>query len=1842
MTGLSSLAASLKWDITAGDGIVTGGSSTWDTVSPFWTADGGQTNVAWNNANNDEAVFGDPAGSVTVGEPITAGALTFNSSGYTLAGNSITLAGAAPAITLTPGSTTTISSILAGSSGVTIAGGGSLTLTSANTYTGGTTVNAGTLTLGVGGGTGTIRGVLNINPGATVVTNAVDALGFTNGVAVDTVNINGGTLNNATTGNQAFITNFVLTGGTMSSTGGGAYNFNTGFGITTNSSATTSLIAANMVIRAGTLTFTTASGTTPNGIDLSVTGVISGGANGILKAGPGTMGIGANTTYTGPTTVNAGVLDLTAGGGATGVIRGTTTVNSGATLRLSTADALGFTTRVTVLNLNSGTVNVNTTGNQTFAGMTLTMNAGTITGIPGSNIDLFNNGTSIVTTAAANSSVISVATMGLRQNDTVFNIADGAAPVDLLISGRLINNSGTNNQGNHNLIKNGAGTMQLTGANSYTGTTLVNAGTLALAGAGSLASPSITVASGALLDVSALNAETFTLAPGQTLIAGRASGAGNDVVGNLATGGGSLNVAGSSIAGTLTLGGTGAGSLTLHGGTVNFDLSNVPTAGAGVNDLVNVVNLTLTGTTNIAINKLNGVLNTNTYTLFKYTGALSGDSSNLTLTGAAGGTTRQNFALDTASLPGSVLLNVTGNSADLVWKGDGVANVWDVVTTANFLNGQTPDKFFDGDNVTFDDNGSNTPPIQIVGNVSPGVLTVNNTTKDYTFTGGSINGGTGLTKNGSGSLTLSNSNGFTGPVAVNAGTVSVDALTNGGTNSALGAGTAVTLGDATHSGKLQLTAAGIAMASNRALTVNVGGGTLEITDPGSTLTESGAVVLNGPLTKSGNGALTLASALSGPGSLSINGGTVTVTTFSSYTGDLNVNAGTFNTGVGAANGVTTSLGAGNGARNVTIGSGALMNWTSNNILVGGGGNAANLPTITINGGTLSSTRYNAIGNVVLNSGATLTQSASDTGNYEGFQFIGTVTSGGTAPSTITSSNGKADHLKGAATTVFNVGDATGDANPDLTISTIIRDGSGDYPGVGSLQKIGAGTLLLTSPNTYTGATTVNAGTLVLSNTSSLASTALNVGNGGKLDVSALGTYTVNPGVTVTISPGGQEVGDLALSSGAILIAGRPSAPAADLIGALNSFGTINVGGTAAAGTLTLGGTGNLALGGGAINYDLSNTATVGGGVNDLLAVGGNLDLSGLTTISVNPLIGLLSNGSYTLLTYTGNLTGTVSNLSLAGVVNGARQSFALDLSTPKALILQVTGFVNSLTWVGNGVGNQWDQTTPNWSGSANGRYLDGDSVTFDDSGSNVPSVQIPNLVQPSAVAVNNNIKNYTFSGLGQIDGPTGLVKSGGGTLTIETINSFTGAVAINQGTISVGSVDSRGVFGPLGAGTDISLGDATHQGTLQYSAVGGFSSTDRTLTLKAGGGVLDVSDPGANLTVISPIVGTGSLTKTGSGTLILGALETYTGDTIVNGGTLALTVGGIAGTVGGTLTINPGATVLSQIKDSLGYGGARATTININGGTLSHTAASNLSVWGMTVNLTGGTLQATDAGGQLDFGTDTNAGNVPTAINTLASADSSTVGGNRVNLRQAATTFNVADGAASTDLLLSAPVVEGIVGAGLVKSGAGTMAMSGISTYTGPTTVNAGTLLVTGSISGSALSVKNGAALQGDGITGALSAENGAVIAPGNTVGTLHTGNLTMASGSTLKLEINSPVPATGYDQVGVTGAADITGATLSLGGTYLAALGGNPDLFFVLLNDNLDTIVGTFNGLAEGSHILSSSGQDFRITYNADFDTSSFTGGNDIALMAVPEPAVTTVLCSGLGLLLGLRRRRR
>jgi autotransporter-associated beta strand protein len=149
-----------------------------------------------------------------------------------------------------------------------------------------------------------------------------------------------------------------------------------------------------------------------------------------------------------------------------------------------------------------------------------------------------------------------------------------------------------------------------------------------------------------------------------------------------------------------------------------------------------------------------------------------------------------------------------------------------------------------------------------------------------------------------------------------------------------------------------------------------------------------------------------------------------------------------------------------------------------------------------------------------------------------------VTVGGSSPSTLETTTGKGCHLLGGGTNVFTVNDATGDSAADLIVQTILRNGSGDYPGVGTLVKEGEGTMLLTGNHVYTGATTVSNGTLLV--TGSLGTGPVTVAGGATLGGNG------NLGGSLTIQSGGTH---------ALAVATSPASQATRTIsGALNLQG----------------------------------------------------------------------------------------------------------------------------------------------------------------------------------------------------------------------------------------------------------------------------------------------------------------------------------------------------------------------------------------------------------------------------------------------------------------------------------------------------------------------------------------------------------------------------------------------------------------------------------------------------------------------------------------------------------------
>jgi autotransporter-associated beta strand protein len=650
-----------------------------------------------------------------------------------------------------------------------------------------------------------------------------------------------------------------------------------------------------------------------------------------------------------------------------------------------------------------------------------------------------------------------------------------------------------------------------------------------------------------------------------------------------------------------------------------------------------------------------------------------------------------------------------------------------------------------------------------------------------------------------------------------------------------------------------------------------------------------------------------------------------------------------------------------------------------------------------------------------------------------------------------------------------VGSISGNGSISNLTGTFTVDNSADQTfdgsvaGTGGLDKTNTALLTLTGNLTYTGATTVHAGTLVLGGAATLAnSTTIDVRSGATLDVSGAGGLAVGTGKTLTGS--GTVIGPISATAG----------------------GKITPGGLSNAGTLTF--NNGLTLDAASLAYDLSgDPSTIGSGVNDLLSVGGDLSLSGVNTVALSALMGTLTNGTYRLIDYSGSLTGDASNLAVGGNANGSRRSFAFDTSTAGQVNLIVTGNdALSLIWKGNGTTNRWNiNGDANWNDNTE-KFFNLDNVTFDDTGSTSPAVELVGDLAPGSINVNAS-GDYTFTGAGRLTGGASLTKDGGGKLTIANtgVNDFIGPITINSGTVEVGD---GGATGSLGAGA------ITNNGVLSFNR----------------------SD---DMTAANAISGFGTLEKHGAGILNLTGDSSFNGEVTIYGGTLrpglASSLGDVSGgsiviKSGGTLDVNSlGFAAKTLQVEGAGAGGAGA--IVNNGATDQINALSN-------VNLTGDTtfgglsrwdirqingLGALNANGfnltktgpnrvSLVNLAETNLGDVMINDGTLGFEGTTTEGDPTKTITLGAT------GTLALNNTITAPLVKNIVSnggrlltengtivhdgqillnadttlegaggsitysgvisgsGGLIKNGTADVSITGMNTYTGGTTVNAG------------------------------------------------------------------------------------------------------------------------------------------------------------------------------------------
>jgi fibronectin-binding autotransporter adhesin len=1415
-----------------------------------------------------------------------------------------------------------------------------------------------TFTNGVilGGSTGTLRiasmntgTVVNLNGGITGTNNVVldsgtNTTAFTLGVGV--IN-NTGTVSSAGTGTGAVVIPIALGSNVTGvfQTGASPFTLSGAFGLTASRKSLNSS-GAGLFTVSGAITGTQPLALNANstgGITISTGGVDNDGTITNQGTGTGTAtisgvignnvdGIIQNSltsgltlsglnTFTGPIDIKAGTLTMTSAattlGNATNVVTiGNATENKAATLNNnfggSTANpvVLGnvLTQPLTIASLNN-TASATMTGGVTGAGsLNLASN--------GSFGLIFSNGNFAHTGSLTNSGTgIGLTTINSNLGSTVTNVVQNSATSNLILSG----------------------------TNTYTGTTTVTAGTLVLINTVSLPNyptpQAVTVGTGGNVVFGyGAAAGQFTqadivsyLSNSTPVTFANGSGIGFDTstaVGGVATYTPNFT---NTPAGSLSLLKYGAGALTLSG-TTSYTGTTTISGGSLKVTTLSPANLLIAANTAAAATYIPTVaaferpLGTAAGEM-QITGGASGFSSQTAGQVVAFGTIASPTALTWGNAqfnPSSLVLNDTAATADLDFKNSinlgTVARTIAVNSTAagsavtmsgNISGGAT------GNVVTITKTGAGT--LLLPGtNTFGGILTVSGGTVvlsgSNATTGIALNGGTNTTLRitnvaAAGTGLINTATGVTTPsiqFMIDGGTGQTISLPNAlGGNSGLtnnifvgnnGTGTnnVIALTGAITTSSVGTSVYNITGANGYSLRIDnlrsSAGGSGSITfNPTTTTVSLGNLDSNSANTKTwvlsgtstGNTVTgVIANGPSGTSALSKTGtGTWTISGLNTYTGGTSVSGGRLTFAGAGTLPSTTALTLNSSTTDIlndgvgTIAYGNTVNAAGTGIVlnVGNNGGATTNSTVAFGAFTAPAT-----------AAATTTTTTFTGANGYGLSFTALALPGGIGATTTLNANTNvvysgavSNRMTGFAAANFDTL-VLGGTSIGSELQGVISDATGGNLTLGGTTRItknDAGTWTLSGVNLYTGNTTVNAGTLRLAGAASpkavINDSAVTVGSAG-------GTLNISSNVTI-----GTGTATIANTQGSVVITGGTTFVTRGTLSLNdNSINTLTIRGnsfaTPAIQSLTLGGT--TAGTSSNLNFDISNTST------DLIDLSGSgnsnklLVQLGGATVNLNALTGTsLADGSYNLMTYAGvTSTGVIS----LGSYSAPGKAYSLATNAG-ALVLSVTSGAGAtnIFWAG-GVNGSWSNSTPN-----------SNFVTTFGGGTNslVPSSDT-NVFVSAQTAANftialdgaNSINSLTFTGTGSAAAANPFVINGPSTLTLNASSGFT---------------DQNANVFAVGTGLVIQAGSAAH--AINAPVVLGANQTW-------------INNSASNLTVAGAISGAASLTKEGTGTIILSGANSYTGTTTITTGILQLGAGGATGTISsssnivnnGVLTIN--------------------------------------------------------------------------------------------------------------------------------------------------------------------------------------------------------------------------------------------------------------------------------------------------------------------------------------------------
>ena len=863
--------------------------------------------------------------------------------------------------------------------------------------------------------------------------------------------------------------------------------------------------------------------------------------------------------------------------------------------------------------------------------------------------------------------------------------------------------------------------------------------------------------------------------------------------------------------------------------------------------------------------------------------------------------------------------------------------------------------------------------------------------------------------------------------------------------------------------------------------------------------------------------------------------------------------------------------------------------------------------------------------------AAILKSGGGTSVISGGTFLTNITTGATTPMT----------LNNSAQELILRTDAVGDT---LQI---------DMPIVNTtvLTKSGNGTLILTAANTFTGNTFINSGTVTVT------------GNG------TLGTATAGTSVRIANSASSTAVLNID-SATASITAGLNTQGDSLRIGEAGN-GTLNQ----SAGTVTanqfvtigdnLGATGTYNMSGGTLSVKNNNSTTPAFVIGR--AGTGTFNLSGSAAVSVKNGAQVLL-GSGTVTTTAVLFQSATPNAALStgvGIINQTGGSLTVDTNNNAYQSNVYGGVILGMDGAGTYNLNGGTLTTPILA-RGNG------TATFNLGGGTLkaPSTvaTLPQSIFNVDLAVNvtgTGAGKGTFdtngndvSVTGNVLGAGGFVKAGTGALNVlGKANNYAGGTDINAGSVvasgtglgtgvvnigAAGTLQVQGLqqgllakFQPI---TTTQVNPAVTNGAAQAQATE-FSSFENFTAFTDGRATIAVESTAAR-------------GKTSVNYLEMASAGNQ--NTALPPAVVALNTGGnpFIANLGGKFNAATAGDYTFQTRSDDGNG------IWIDGQpVLDNNRAQGQTTRTGTIALTAGLhdivigyFQGAGGGGFSIGVTLPNQGQSYTSpelnlSNSLLSFGSNDIvvgglaGSGNVQMAAGNVTVNTATGVTPT----FAGIFNGVAGSGLIKTGLGTQTITGNSsaTFSGPTAVNAGTLVVNGSLSGSAVTVNFAGYLGGTGTVGSVTANAGGVVEPATigTTGTLNTGSVSLLTGSTYGVDLGATTTGA-YDQINAAGSISLSGSlSLNLVSGFSGTVG---DTYYVFLNDGAEAVTGTFSNDVGGT-ITMADGHVFNVNYGAAAPAGD-GGANDVSLTlaVVPEPGSAMLLLGGFGLLAAGRRTRR